>query len=104
MLLVILLIAIANFFIGTFIPRSSTSEDTYRGFTGYNGILMYILYYTCDVCANGNDHQKLLNFTQNVLFLCSASVEAIPGFPLTLSVVTLKEVRTLGFCVVAWRQ
>ena len=39
MLLVILLIAIADFFIGTFIPRSPNSEDVYRGFTGYNGII-----------------------------------------------------------------
>ena len=38
MLLVFLFIAIADFLIGTFIPRDGTmSEDRDRGFTGYSG-------------------------------------------------------------------
>lgn len=37
MLLIILLVAIADFLIGTFIPRDEMSEDRDRGFTGYSG-------------------------------------------------------------------
>ena len=56
MLLVILLIAIVDFFIGTFIPRSPTSEDSYRGFTGYSGNFSLQHYYR--VYANKTEAQK----------------------------------------------
>ena len=47
-LLVILLIAIADFLIGTFIPRGFDSQDRDRGFMGYSG--KYMLIITC-VCV-----------------------------------------------------
>lgn len=51
-LLVILLIAIADFLIGTFIPRNFDSQDRDRGFMGYSGNYMYMYMYiiTC-VCV-----------------------------------------------------
>ncbi len=36
-LLVILLVAITNFVIGTFLYRGPDSQETQRGFTGYSG-------------------------------------------------------------------
>ena len=56
MLLVILLIAIADFLIGTFIPRGFDSQDRDRGFMGYSGTCMctssrVCLYNFCAFCV-----------------------------------------------------
>ena len=55
-LLVILIIAIADFLIGTFIPRGANSEDVYRGFTGYSGIPAY------DVLSQLSAHASATHF------------------------------------------
>jgi hypothetical protein len=55
-LLVILLIAIADFLIGTFIPRGFNSQDRDRGFMGYSGTctssyVCVCVYITACVCV-----------------------------------------------------